>query len=232
MTVSDRRMRITGWLLLALAAVALAAPPRAGAVSTSNKCLVWAAKYKLAEQSKFALVFSKDNPHVNSAGPVYYGCVFSTQVARVLPGQGEGATLSQFTLAGRYVGYAKKFHDQAVAESGGLIMVFDAKQGGTKVSQPAWPDQAGVPPENRGFSDEVTSLVLKTNGSVAWIGHKFNAGSSDPGTYSVQRVSATDGVKQELDRGAAIGAQSLALARDNLTIYWSNGAVVKSAQLP
>ena len=138
--------------LLAALVIALSAPPRAMAVSTDNDCLVWAAKYTLVEQSKFSLVFSKFNPHVKSDGPTYYGCVFSREKARVLARQGEGGTLSQFELKGRYVAYADVFHDPAVAESSGRILVFDAADNKTKVDQPAWPDQPGLPGGERGFS--------------------------------------------------------------------------------
>jgi hypothetical protein len=220
--------RIRPWIAIALA-LPLVVPQHASAVATNNSCLVWAAKYTLVEQSSFAVVFSKPNPHVNSAAPTYYACVFSREKAYTLPGQGEGATLSGFQLDGRYVGYAKAFHDPAVAESSGRLFVFDAKQGKTQVNEPAWPDQPSAPTDERGFSDSVTSFVIKANGSAAWIGEMDAGGGSR--TFSVQKLEAAGSGKQELDRGSAIGAQSLAKARDELTIYWTNGAIARKAAL-
>jgi hypothetical protein len=209
--------------------VALALPAPAAAVSTSNDCLVWAGRHTLVEQSKFALVFSKDNPHVNSAAPTNYACVFSREKAFVLPNQGEGATPSGFQLDGRYVGYTVTFRDPAVAESGGSIVVFDAKAGTTKVSDLAWPDQPNPPMGERGFSDAVTSFVINGKGSAAWIARMFTG--TDPGTFAVVKREAGAPGHEVLDRGADIGPSSMAKARDDTTIFWTRGGVAKTAPL-
>jgi hypothetical protein len=206
---------------LALTGTALAVPASARAVPTDNACLVWGAKYTLVEQSKFALVFSKDNPHVNSAGPSYYACVFSREKSYVLPRQGEGSTLGGFQLAGRYVGYSTVFHDEAVADHSGAFVVFDAKDGKTKVNEPAWPDPVTE------VSTDVVDLALTGSGAVAWVGERF--ASPAPPIFAVQWTAA--GGKHEVDRGLAIDPHSLAIARDGKTVFWLDGGAARSAPL-
>ena len=69
--------------------------------------------------------------------------------------------------------------------------------------------------------------MVKANGSVAWIGRMF--GGSDQENLAVQKVDENG--KAVLDRGPEIGPRSLAKARDELTIYWTEGGVPATAPL-
>ena len=73
----------------------------------------------------------------------------------------------------------------------------------------------------------MTSLVLKFDGSVAWIGRKSTSGAADE--FAVQRDDA--GGKRELDRSQDVAPESLGLARDSVTIYWKKGGAPQTASL-
>ena len=92
-----------------------------------------------------------------------------------------------------------------------------------------------------GYTD-ITDLVVKSDGAVAWIGVGGYQSKDEPDNVEVRRITAA-GKNELLDTGLGTGAgrpgfpdfkspdfKSLALAR-NGRVYWTNGEVTKSAAL-
>ena len=80
--------------------------------------------------------------------------------------------------------------------------------------------------------DAVTGLVLKRNGSLAFI-YRRSPFTSGPGLGppSYQVYAETSRGEQILDSGPQIDPSSLTLSTDHRTIYWRDGAATRSAPL-
>src|SRR3954469_7717574 len=151
-------------VLLGLAAsVVMVGPPTATAgIDRNNRCVGYAERYAVEQQTKFEVVFSK----VVEGDRFFYGCAFSSEHAHRLPGQSccETDVASGFELQGRYVAYRSLNQEPAATKANDTLYVYDVKTGQIKVQQTA------VPPVNTQGSTFISSIVVKANGSVAWIG--------------------------------------------------------------
>ena len=210
-------------VLLGLAASAvMVAPPTATAgIDRNNRCLGYAERYAVEQQTKFEVLFSK----VVQGDRFFYGCAFSSERARRLPGQSccEVDVVSGFQLQGRYVAYRSLNQEPAATQANDTLYVYDVMTGQIKVQATA------VPPGNTPGSTFVSSIVLKANGSVAWIGGvQTGPGQTD---YQVQTEDSTGTDPVTVDHGDDIAPGSLGKASDGLSIYWIRGGVAKTAPL-
>ena len=161
-----------------------------------------------------------------------FGCLFSLGRRAELIDANTDYT-NPFTLAGRYVAYP-----QTSSEPDGttfyLLTVFDLRQGG-------WHTLSGIyadPPDyevNHESAGIKTDLVLKKNGSVAWISCYPYLGDTDSTNCSrgpgfPLEVWRTDrrGTKL-LDAYTDVGKRSL--KRRGSTISWRHGSKRRTAQL-
>ena len=212
----------TGVLLgLVVGGLMLGAPAVASAgIDRDNNCVRYAERYDVEQQTKFEVLFSK----VVQGDRFFYGCAFSSQHARRLPGQSccETDVASEFQLQGRYVAYQSLNQEPAATVAIGTLYVYDVKAGQIKVQEPA------VPGSGPG-SIVISSIVVKANGSVAWIGG-LQSGPA-PTDYQVQTEDTTATGPVTVDQGTDIAPSSLAKASDGLSIYWTRGGVAKSAPL-
>ena len=210
-------------VLLGLAASAvMVGPPTATAgIDRNNRCLGYAERYAVEQQTKFEVVFSK----VVQGDRFFYGCAFSSERARRLPGQSccEVDVVSGFQLQGRYVAYRSLNQEPAATQANDTLYVYDVKTGQIKVQATA------VPPGNTPGSTFVSSIVLKANGSVAWIGGAQTGQSG--ADYQVQIDDTVGPGPVTVDQGTDIAPDSLAKASDGLSIYWIQGGVAKNAPL-
>ena len=198
------------------------APSSASAgIDRDNRCVRYAERYDLEQQTKFEVLFSK----VVQGDRFFYGCAFSSEHARRLPGQSccEVDVASGFQLQGRYVAYRSLNQEPAATQANDTLYVYDVKTGQIKVQEPA------VPPVNTSNSTLISSIVVKANGSVAWIGGlQTGSGQVD---YQVQIDDSTGTGPVTVDQGDDIAAASLGKASDGLSIYWMRGGVAKNASL-
>jgi len=210
-------------VLLGLAAGALTLVPSiaSAGIDRDNRCVRYAERYDVEQQTKFAVLFSK----VVEGDRFFYGCAFSSEQARRLPGQSccEVDVVSGFQLQGRYVAYRSLNQEPAATVANDTLYVYDVKTGQIKVRAPA------VPPETTPGSRSISSIVVKANGSVAWIGG-VQAGSSNA-DYQVQIDDTAGSGPVTVDHGSDIAPDSLAKASDGLSIYWTRGIVAKTSPL-
>jgi hypothetical protein len=213
----------TGVLLgFVVSGLMLGAPTVASAgIDSDNNCVRYADRYDVEQQTKFEVLFSK----VVQGDRFFYGCAFSSEHARRLPGQSccETDVASGFQLQGRYVAYQSLNQEPAATVAIGTLYVYDVKAGQIKVQEPA------VPPVSTPGSIFISSIVVKANGSVAWIGG-LQAGPA-AADYQVQTEDTTATGPVTVDQGTDIAPSSLAKASDGVSIYWTRGGVAKSAPL-
>ncbi len=160
-----------------------------------------------------------------------YGCAYKTGRPRALGGvssqqeRGEGGPggesgVLKATLAGPIVAYAKS-DSYETGGSRNLIVVRDLRTGRVLHEVPnGTPVKPEPPSEGIGT---VVALVVKADGSVAWIV------GTDPedGTYQVHALDKAG--NRVLAEGADIAPGSLALAGS--TLYWTQGGQPQSATL-
>jgi hypothetical protein len=79
----------------------------------------------------------------------------------------------------------------------------------------------------------VTAIVLKANGSVAWIqSANVDAADRDVPLLEVRKESAAErGGNVLLDIGAGIGPRSLKLTPDGASLSWTRGGASHTATL-
>lgn len=193
-------------VVLALALVMPATAPAAKScrASTSNGA-------KIVTRTKSAVVFTK-------RGNVY-GCLYRVGRIRRLLDEGGGIKevgLSAPRLAGRYVAYAT--FGSAIGDEFDRVVVFDLRRGRVK-------HEVG--------STYVQSIVVKKNGSAAWIQESVvRSANPDTPLYEVYELSDVD--RQGallLDRGRAVNPQSLKLGDDSKSVSWRNGQETRNAPL-
>jgi hypothetical protein len=206
---------------LAASAVMLAPSTATAGIDRNNRCVGYAERYEVEQQSKFEVLFSK----VVQGDRFFYGCVFSSERARRLPGQSccEVDVASGFQLQGRYVAYRSLNQEPAATQANDTLYVYDAKTGQIKVQATA------VPPGNTSGSTFVSSIALKANGSVAWIGGAQTGQSGADYQVQIDETGAPGPVT--VDQGTDIAPDSLAKASDGLSIYWIRGGVAKNTPL-
>jgi hypothetical protein len=175
-------------------------------------------------KSKYAVVYE------DSRGRDF-GCLFSLgQRAELIDAHTDFT--NPFTLAGRYVAYP-----QTSSDPDGtiyyLLTVFDLRQGG-------WHTLSGIyadPPEDQSRHEDIgikTDLVLKKNGSVAWISC-FPYGDEDS-TNCRRDPSIPLEVWRTDRRGtklldASTDLHKHSLKRRGSTITWRDGSETRTAQL-
>ena len=119
--------------------------------------------------------------------------------------------------------YRSLNQEAAATQANDTLYVYDVKTGQIKVQEPA------VPPVNTSNSTLISSIVVKANGSVAWIGGLHTGpGQTD---YQVQTEDSTGTDPVTVDHGDDIAPGSLGKASDGLSIYWIRGGVAKTAPL-
>lgn len=213
----------TGVLLgLVVSGLMLGTPGVASAgIDRDNKCVRYAERYDVEQQTKFEVLFSK----VVQGDRFFYGCAFSSEHARRLPGQSccETDVASGFQLQGRYVAYGSLNQEPASPRAVGTLYLYDVKTGQIKAQEPA------AQSVNTPGSTFVSSIVVKANGSVAWIGG-LQSGPG-PTDYQVQTEDTTATGPVTVDHGTDVAPNSLAKASDGLSIYWTRGGVAKNAAL-
>ena len=200
-------------------AVVLAAVGPASADASRRGCKVPRGADVLA-RSKYAVVYD------DSRGRDF-GCLFSVG-SRTELYDVDG----HVTLAGKYVAYPQTSYDPDGTEYY-LVAVRNLRSGGWRTLSPAYVAVSNGSHDGEDFA-LVTDLVLKKNGSVAWI--SCSPLESGPGGCSFR----SEGVPLEVWRTDSRGTKRLAasvdvgrhsLTRRGSTIRWRDGSVVRHAQL-
>jgi hypothetical protein len=132
---------------------------------------------------------------------------------------GAGDTASLEVLAGSYVAFVRGHYDDSTRYDP-AFQGFPSTVAAINLSTGAeldFPAVAAKPP-----ASAVSDLVLRRNGSFAWIG-------SGGGATEVHRLKVGDAADTVLDSGTDIQAGSLALGGG--TLYWTRGGRPFSAPL-
>ena len=153
-----------------------------------------------------------------------YGCLFAVRGLIELGGMsefGDVDSVDMVSLAGPYAGFAYGY--SGPADTYEDVRVVDLRSGQDLYLGGAGPDH----------SDEqgaVSGLVMKPDGSVAWIGMGL---TWNPATQNNERVTIVgkidSGGYAELDRGDGIDTSSLRL--DGSTLTWTDAGQTRTAML-
>jgi hypothetical protein len=171
-----------------------------------------------ASRSKGARIVVKTREAVMfTKGLYYYGCLSSLGIVRRLPEEGGGIDVTAPhlpALAGRYVAYATS--GSAIGDEFDRLYVYDLRAGRPFLIE---------------SSTFIRGIVLKRNGSVAWI----EAAPADAGDQPVWDVRKWANEEREgsvlVDRGADLDPDSLALSADRTSISWTRGGAPRTASL-
>ena len=213
---------------VALAATLALAP----AASASHGCAKHAKGGKVTHKTKESHVFEKRDH--------WYGCTTKTGRPYLLPGLDrissgrefdDGTVPSHITLSGVFVAYER----YTLYPAGGAgdtqtdIFVVDLRTGKVVV------DEEARAPTGQQEDRWVDDLVLKRNGSIAWISTHWTFTQNPPVVnYEVHRFSRDPSApgRATLDSGADIDRESLTLGSDRKTMSWTRGGETRSAPLP
>jgi hypothetical protein len=190
--------------------------------ATTLLTVAWPAEAKsgcgLARAKGSTLVVKTREAVVFKRGFYVYGCLSATGRVHLLPDEGGGideAGSDGPQLAGRYVAYSTL--GSAIGDEFDRMYVYDLKAG-------------------RAFlivgSNVISAIVLKRNGSAAWIERSPVAPpEGSPDVYQVRKYSHEErqGVVL-LDRGADIDPRQLTIS-EGVTVTWTRGGVIRSASL-
>jgi hypothetical protein len=168
---------------------------------------------------------------------LYYGCLWRTKKIYRLGQHGDFGNnqvhSQSIRLAGRFVAYEQDWGSGA-GSALNTISVRDLRSGVVI-------HQAEVSRRGADFGDNVTDVVLKRSGSVAWIARTFD---QDANLATSEVRAMTDATRRDtrgsllsdapllLDDGPSIGLTSLSLAPDRRSVLWRHGAERRAAALP
>jgi hypothetical protein len=211
--------------LFGLAAAVLAAVLPSAAIAATTCRASTAKGAKLVVASRAAVVYRRveTGPGVVGDRPIYYGCLYARDKPRQLNVFHDfNDYFGPWALAGRYVAFAYDIEEAAGAEANDEIKVRDLKTG-------RWlPGSFGTEGSAVGEAS-VAALVLKPNGSVAWIASYYKDSVRRFQVWALEKAS--DGEKRKLDEGKAVRPRSLALSANGKTVYWRNGGETRSEAL-
>jgi hypothetical protein len=171
---------------------------------------------------------------VNKAGPYLeaFGCVYGGRPYLLggLPenrlGPGAGGGLRHVILTGTISAYA----DYSFGEVGWarwLVVVRNLRTGQTLHRVPTGNLEEPNPnPYSAGIGPAL-AIVVKNDGSVAWIAEDFYLSENKPTYYQIHAIDKTG--SRVLAEGTDIAPRSLALAGG--TLYWTQGGRAMSAPL-
>jgi hypothetical protein len=176
------------------------------------------------------VVFSRDR----DGRRVYYGCLWRVRKTYRLQQVGEYGLNnvrepSSIHLAGRYVAYVQDYG--STGGEANTLSVRDLRTG--KVIH-----QAAVASRGGDFTDQVGTLVLKLNGSVAWT-TRTSADFQHP-TIEVRAMDSStvhraggpvQDVPRLLDESPVVEPASLRLTADRTGVEWSNNGATRTAPL-
>jgi hypothetical protein len=228
-------IRSTGSLIAVIAALLVIVAPAAadrGCRSSTSKGA------KILAQTRTAVVFVKDKTHRTlGTQPIRFGCMFRVgRTYRLTPFTDFDQQFGNLQLAGRYAAFHFDVEEGAGNSSHHTIRLYDLRTGrGQGIAPGSGPEPIG--------SELVQAIVLKPNGSIAWISsfeRKIGeeplpgGGSSEirETVYPVTKIENGLGASRaNVEEGTDIDRRSLALSRDRQTIYWIRGGVARSAPL-
>ncbi len=229
------RWRPPAWpVCVFVAAALLAAPQTASAQRDREGCFEHLSRTsRMIDETRFGIVFRK--------GDYVYGCIYSTGRIRRLPEQdplGPPVTsVGALRLDGRYVGYGVE--DE---EGGAQVLLYDLKTGTREFTASPLSEQTTGDPNVGRYTFRIRSIVVKANGTTAWIGEGARKVGEEPvpgGTrditepvFEVVVRGPDDPGSDALDSASDIGPRSLAKSADEHTLYWTRGGTARSAPLP
>jgi hypothetical protein len=187
---------------------------------------------RIVEQSRAAVVYRRVEtvPGTVFKKPIFYGCEFRAGKLRRLNDRKNALEHhSHWALAGHFVAFAFSVEEGASSETLGSIKLFDLRTG----ERVRWiaGDVLAPGTDPVGPSQVIYSLVLKPNGSLAWIVSYEPTADEGDDSYQVNKLEAGSDETIGLDDGRTIRKRSLALSQDRRTIYWTNAADTRSARL-
>jgi hypothetical protein len=131
-----------------------------------------------------------------------------------------------FRVHSRYAAYVYRPSCGACESNGAYVLVQDLHTGKHRTFVSAMGGRPVEPAD--GIAQRVTDLVLKQNGSVAWIVVQTDNATS-PATTRVQVRARDSNGGRRLDESLEIDRDSLRL--DTSTLHWRRGATARTAQL-
>ena len=210
------------WAAFVAAAALIALPAAAGASCRSKA----PSDAKVAQRSRTIVVYSVDDETPGFEQRIMYGCEFRTGKLRRLDEGRSFAHVLNLKLAGRYIGYSAYEEEPAGQTIYEQVHVDDLRTGERRRYEVFFGQP--FPPE---YHERVRSLVLKPNGSLAWITAAYETREAQ--VLQVHRVEAPGKGRHhmKIDEGEAIGPNSLALSENRRRIYWTNAGEPRSARL-
>jgi hypothetical protein len=212
-------MPVTATLRVALATLliaALAALPAGGAGANGGPCAV-PRGYFVLKKTHRAVVMVRER-----GSQRVYGCLFKVdrrvRLADFSP---------RYPLAGRYVAY-REVSEDPVAGTHYDVFVVNLRTGRARRTHPAFTTPTA---DDGTVNSTITDIVLKRNGSVAWISCPTRDGNEEfcfrNGPFQVWRLDRR--YAKKLDSSAEVRRRSL--RREGSRISWQHGAASRSASL-
>jgi hypothetical protein len=218
-----RRSSLLACLAAATVAVAVAWP---AAASAEDRCSASRAPgTKVVVASRAAVVYKRRETEPGGEKQwIHYGCLYARDREWPLRGFAEfGQDFGPWALAGRYVAYGYEYEEAAPDLAYEQIHVLDLRSGKEKSG-------VGGPTDSPNGESYVHAIVLKRNGSIAWI-----SSYHDDYPHVLFQVWALErgrgGKKRKLDEGDSIRPHSLALSDNSKMLYWRAGSEIRSAKL-
>jgi hypothetical protein len=200
---------------VAVASLGLAAPASANhqyrSTATCNGRPV--KKVQFLDRSSEAAVFLKRRTRENgTVASVAYACLRRAPIRRL------GNHIRYAVLAGRFVAVRSTFVSEFNSSSG--LHVMDLSTGKFVTNA------RGMPTSPEDEDTHVLKIVLKRNGSVAWVGSN-NVASQ----FAIWKVDRTGSGPQQLDAGPRIDRLSLRLRADRTAVVWTNDGETRSGPI-
>jgi hypothetical protein len=194
----------------------LAAVVPIGAGASGGPCAVPRGYFVLKKTHRAVVMVRDEGPQR------VYGCMFKVdrrvRLADFSP---------RYPLAGRYVAY-REVSEDPVAGTHYDVFVVDLRRGRTKRVHPAFTNRTA---DDGTVNSTITDIVLKRNGSVAWISCQTRDPNAEfcfrNGPFQVWRLDRRHAKK--LDSSAKVRRRSL--RREGSRISWQHGAATRSASL-
>lgn len=190
-----------------------APPKRSHGPAKSARCAISKAKgSKIVARSGKAVVYGR--------GGWVYACLYAQGRPRRLIDEGGGIKVGRggdvgVKLAGRYVAYAT--YGSGIGDEVDRLYVYDIS--------------AGRPLIVEGTSSYIAAIVLKANGSAAWIqGATIYGGDQDAPLLELRKVSLPERQGNVLlDMG--VGISALKLSADGKSVTWKRDGTPRTATL-
>jgi hypothetical protein len=193
------------------------------ATPASARCPKRSSTHVLAHSGREVVYTLPHEKVVEGAGNIY-ACRYPRGRQLLINSEGEFGMndAGAFTFAGHFLAY-EDIVDSAAGPPAYILEVRNLQSG-------RFMAVVDVSSRDPSFSDDVVSLLLKPNGSVAWVA--ASGADDDYDDHKLYEVHVADRHgSRMLDQSRSIAPNSLRLSADHRSVTWLRGGAAQSAQI-